>query len=127
MTAIRFTAIALAAISLLFSTAPITYAQNVSKPIAKPTARFEYNGVGTHSCGVYMENLRGLNGETFKLLYQQWGAGFLAGTSNEGRGSNPHTDLETYTAWLDKWCADDPSSSVISGVIALGKRLSARK
>ena len=93
----------------------------------KATPRFSFNGVGSHSCGVYIENLKGLNAETYKLLYRQWGAGFMAGASNEGRGANPVTDLETHTAWLDKWCSDDPSSNVASGIIALGKRLSERK
>jgi hypothetical protein len=40
------------------------------------------------------------------------GAGFMARASNDGRGANPHTDLETYTACLDKWCNDEPSSNV---------------
>jgi hypothetical protein len=86
-----------------------------------------FNGVGTHSCGVYLENVKGVQSEAYKQLYQQWAAGFMAGASNEGRGSNPFSDLETYTAWLDKWCSDDPASKVIVGVVALGKRLSTQK
>ena len=88
---------------------------------AKPR-QFQYNGVGTHSCGQYLSNTRGVVGGDAKLLYQQWGAGFLAGASNEGSGGNPVADGETIAAWLDKWCAEDPASRVIQGVIALGKR-----
>ena len=89
--------------------------------------QMSFNGVGVHSCGVYLENVKGLASKDYKVWYQQWGAGFMAGASNDGQGANPHTDLETYTAWLDKWCADDPASNVRSGVIALGKRLARGK
>lgn len=127
MTNIKFTALRLIAFVILVAVTGNAAAQDTSKVTPKSTPHFAFNGVGTHSCGVYIENLRGPNSESFKFLYQQWGAGFLAGVSNEGRGVNPSTDLETYTAWLDKWCADDPSSKVVSGVIALGKRLSKQK
>jgi hypothetical protein len=101
--------------------------QTPPKASAKLPVRMSFNGVGTHSCGVYLENMRGLQAEMWKQLYQQWGAGFMAGASNEGRGGNPYTDLETYTAWLDKWCTDDPSSKVVVGIVALGKRLSSQQ
>lgn len=110
------------AISLATS-ASGTHSQGKAKPIVSTPSQMSFNGVGTHSCGVYLENMKGLQFGTFRLLYQQWGSGFMAGASNEGRGANPHADLETYTAWLDKWCADDPTSDVARGVIALGKRL----
>lgn len=85
------------------------------------------NGVGAHSCGVYIENRKRISNEMMTYLYQQWGAGFLAGASNQGAEANPVADLETYTAWLDKWCADDPSSKVSAGIIALGNKLSAKQ
>ena len=91
---------------------------------AKKVGQFSFNGVGTHTCGKYLELTRGLGGSDYKMLYQQWGAGFMAGTSNDNRsGDNPTSDLETYTAWLDKWCTDDPAASVLGGTVALGKRL----
>jgi hypothetical protein len=60
------------------------------------------------------------------MIYQQWGAGYLAGSSIHGR-HRARADLETYTAWLDKWCADDPSSGVLAGIDALLKRLSSSR
>ena len=109
----------------IFTTAiNIAQAKENSKLTTKPPHIINMNGVGTHSCGKYLENTRGLNFDTYKMLYQQWSSGYMAGTSNEARnGENPSADLETYTAWLDKWCADDPSSNVTSGINALGKRL----
>jgi len=125
---VKFSAFQLITVIILMAVIGNAVAQDVLKRKTKATTpHFSFNGVGTHSCGVYIENLKGLNAENFKFLYQQWGAGFMAGASNEGLGANPVTDLETYTAWLDKWCADDPSSNVAFGIIALGKRLSERQ
>jgi len=128
MTFYRSAILQLAAAAFLLSPVLQADAQDNYAPLAKPAdSIFSMNGVGTHSCGVYMENRRGLNSETYKHMYQQWGAGFMAGASKDGGGANPVTDLETYTAWLDKWCADDPASKIISGYFALGKRLSTQK
>jgi hypothetical protein len=88
------------------------------------------NGVGTHSCGKYVEFRKG-NNETMTHLYQQWSAGYFAGFSNAitkpGMNTNLAADLETYTVWLDKWCTDDPASNVTAGLIALRARLSGAK
>lgn len=83
------------------------------------------DGVGSLSCGEYLEQMKGPRAGTYKMLYQQWGAGFMAGASYERPGLNLSASLETYTAWLDKWCSDDPASTVFHGLEALGKRLSA--
>jgi hypothetical protein len=84
------------------------------------------NGVGAHSCGKYIES-RKSSDEIMTLLYQQWAAGYLAGYSDAitkpGMSTNLVADLETYTAWLDKWCADDPASNVSAGLVVLRLRL----
>jgi hypothetical protein len=84
------------------------------------------NGVGTHSCGKYLEFRKGGN-ETMSNLYQQWGAGYMAGygdaITKPGTSTNIAADIETYTAWLDKWCSDDPSSSVSAGLAKLRFKL----
>jgi len=85
------------------------------------------NGVGTHSCGKYVE-FRKRNNVTMTQLYQQWSAGYFAGFSSAitktGMNTNLVADLETYTVWLDKWCADDPAANVLEGLVALRSRLS---
>ena len=115
------------AIGLTVACVGTTTSSQTTPAAASKPRQMSFNGVGTHTCGLYLENVKGLQSETWKQLYQQWGSGFMAGASNEGRGANPHTDLETYTAWLDKWCSDDPSSKVAVGIIALGKRLSSQR
>ena len=88
------------------------------------------NGVGTHSCGKYLE-FRKTGNEEMTNLYQQWAAGYFAGYSGAitkpGMTSHLSADLETYTAWLDKWCADDPSSNVDAGLIHLRLKLQGKK
>ena len=88
------------------------------------------NGVGTHGCGEYLE-FRKSNNETMTYLYQQWAAGYMAGYSDAitkpGMTTTLSADLVTYTAWLDKWCTDDPLSTVSSGLIRLRTRLSHQK
>ncbi|WP_157604074.1 hypothetical protein [Rhizobacter sp. Root1221] len=83
------------------------------------------NGVGTFECGRYLA-YRKSDPETMTPMFQQWAAGYFAGYSaaytKPGRETNLAVDLETYTAWLDKWCADDPSSSITSGLNALIQR-----
>jgi hypothetical protein len=65
-----------------------------------------------------------------RLLYQQWSAGYMAGfgtaIAKPGKETNLAADLETYSAWLDKWCTDDPLSNVASGVGALRVRQQAK-
>jgi len=41
--------------------------------------------------------------------------------------TNLATDLETYTAWLDKWCADDPTAFVSEGLVKLRIKLQGSK
>lgn len=86
------------------------------------------HGVGLHSCGKYLE-FRRENNETMMLLYQQWAAGYMAGYSTLAKpGSRVvAADLGTYSAWLDKWCTDDPASGVLPGLIALRTRLQNNK
>ena len=92
----------------------------------KRPAPVAMNGVGTHNCGQYLEYKR-TNNETMRMLYQQWAAGFLAGystaTAKPGKTINLAADLDTYSAWLDKWCADEPLSNVFSGVDAMKSKL----
>lgn len=106
-------------LSLLATTA---LAQGVKREQSQSSRSMTFNGVGTHSCGEYMQNMKGLQADMYKIAYQQWGAGFFAGVSNDGSG-NPVADPPTINAWLDKWCADDPASSMAKGTIGLGKRL----
>ena len=88
------------------------------------------NGVGTHSCGKYLE-FRKAGNEEMTNLYQQWAAGYFAGyddaITKPGMNTYLSADLETYTAWLDKWCADNPSSNVFAGLMKLRLKLQRRK
>ena len=80
-------------------------------------------GVGTHSCGMYLD-YRSKKNETMEMLYEQWGAGFLAGhASGAKRMNNPVADLPTITAYIDKYCADNPLSNVVSAVNRLRGKL----
>jgi hypothetical protein len=96
----------------------------------KRPAMISMNGVGTHSCGKYLEFRQSRN-ETMSNLYQQWAAGYFAGYSDAvtkpGTTTNLAADLETYTAWLDKWCADDPLATVSAGIINMRMRLVKQK
>jgi len=77
-------------------------------------------GVGTHSCGKYIE-FRHQNNQPMANLYQQWGAGYLA-------GNNVHAvELETITAWADKWCSENPLATFIGSIEALKKTLMKQK
>jgi hypothetical protein len=64
-------------------------------------------------------------------LYQQWAAGYLAGYSEAlakpGTNTNLSADLETITAWLDKWCSDEPLSNVYVGLVKMRHKLQGRK
>jgi hypothetical protein len=88
------------------------------------------NGVGTHSCGTYLE-FKKTGNETMSKLYQQWSAGYFAGydevITKPGMKTNLNADLVTYTAWLDKWCSDDPSSNVYAGLMSLRLKLQGKK
>lgn len=88
------------------------------------------NGVGGHGCGMYLE-FRHDGNDAMKTLYQQWAAGFMAGYSSAiakpGTQTNLALDLDTYTAWLDKWCADNPLSNIVSGMGALRVKLLVKK
>jgi hypothetical protein len=88
------------------------------------------HGVGTHTCGKYIE-FKEENNETMRHLYQQWAAGYMAGygsaVTKPGSSSTISADLSTYTAWLDKWCADDPSSNVLAGIAQLRQRILSKK
>jgi hypothetical protein len=83
------------------------------------------NGVGTFECGRYLA-YRKSDAETMTPMFQQWAAGYFAGYSKAytkpGMETHLAVDLETYTAWLDKWCVDDPSSTITAGLDALIKR-----
>ena len=84
------------------------------------------HGIGLHSCGKYLD-VRKTSGEAATGFYQQWAAGYFAGYSDAitkpGMITNLSADLETYTAWLDKWCADDPSSNIYAGLQKLRTKL----
>lgn len=86
------------------------------------------HGVGNHSCGKYLE-FRRENNEIMTALYQQWAAGYMAGYSTLAKPGSAVVapDLKTYSAWLDKWCNNDPASGVLSGLIALRTRLQNKK
>ena len=88
------------------------------------------SGVGTHSCGQYLE-FRKTGNQVMTNLYQQWAAGYFAGyddaITKPGMKTHLSSDLETYTAWLDKWCADDPSSNVFAGLLHLRLKLPGKK
>lgn len=92
---------------------------------AGKVATMSLNGVGTFECGPYLAH-RKSDSETMTLMFQQWAAGYFAGYSTAytkpGMKTHLAVDLETYTAWLDKWCADDPSSTITAGLDALIKR-----
>jgi hypothetical protein len=96
----------------------------------KPNTLVDVSGVGTHSCGVYLE-YRKTNNDEMTNLYQQWAAGYLVGyrsaMTKPGTVTNLSADLETYTAWLDKWCADDPTSYVSAGLAKLRTKQQDRK
>lgn len=85
---------------------------------------YSLNGVGTHSCGQYLEFTTGPERDLYRNLYQQWGSGFLAGYSFKASPERSAVaDLPTITAWLDKFCRDDPSGVVSGGVVALRLKL----
>ena len=92
---------------------------------ADKLATTSLNGVGTFECGRYLA-YRKSDPETMTPMFQQWAAGYFAGYgvayTKPGMKTNLAVDLETYTAWLDKWCADDPSSSITSGLNMLIQR-----
>ena len=96
----------------------------------RKVASITLSGVGSFGCGRYLADRRAEN-ETMTMLYQQWAAGYSAGYSHASTRVGSTTDLaqelDTYTAWLDKWCADDPTSSITSGLNALLIKLARRQ
>jgi hypothetical protein len=88
------------------------------------------NGVGGLSCGKYLEFRKTGNNE-MTSRFQQWAAGYFAGYSDgvtkAGMKTDLAPDLETYTAWLDKWCAEEPTSDVYAGLVKLKTKLEVRK
>ena len=88
-------------------------------------------GYGSSSCGAWLEAREGPNALTSQrsVWMVHWVSGFLSAYNAYG-GSDDEvlrgTDMYGATAWIDKYCRDNPTATVLTAVIALTVHLDAR-
>jgi hypothetical protein len=77
-------------------------------------------GMGTHSCGMFLQNTEGGQKEEYKRLYAAWVWGFMSGHNwvSEQRQSNP-PDEATVVAFVSNFCRRNPLLSVTSAATVL--------
>lgn len=103
---------------------------------AQPPERNNLVGVGTNSCGKYLE-VRSANPQTPEetLLYGMmisWAQGFISGMNAYRAVENPKRemvvlpDAASVKAYLDKHCRDNPLDLLKDGSFALFIELEAR-
>ena len=82
------------------------------------------DGVGTTSCGTYLEYS---TDEEFSNIYVSWTQGFLSGMNLADRIANKEfvflPDELSIKAYLDKFCRDNPLGTPFEGSIHLYRKL----
>ena len=84
----------------------------------------EIKGAGARTCGSWLEERK--QGHYFEKL--SWMQGFISAFNvyvyTEHGGKNPNgifgaTDADSLTAWMDKYCRENPLETVFSGTLVL--------
>lgn len=105
----------------------------LSIPALGGEAGMMVGGSGGAGCGRYLEyrnsdNINKKNDVTTQT--REWGNGYLAGYSSAIYKPNVALDLSadnaTISAWIDKWCSDNPLGTVMGAMAALRIKLAAQ-